>query len=558
MAPKKGLKTTAPKKGPTPKKASPQFPDPNQPKTPTALQEKVRIEIEEKKKDGISKLKQIKRRGMRNQERGYNVWRRIIDKQIIKMKELGDKTYNKAKKITLSVGKSVKKMNEEINKIIDKYNETIAGIVEPLIQTLESVLAGKKYLTAKDLEKFKRIYKVYRDRFSKYLAKKPKLRKELTSLIKQLRKRKPLTQKQMKILVNMVNAKEISKMTSIENTRIGFFLNIMSPKQKTQFLREVIKSPKNNKHSIKIIDSLIKTAVISVRQGHELMKEALSSDSARKKIKTAVRNSILKKFTDGTYNRLQNKTLKERQKIVKSLKEKFYKNPAMRYLSATSVGGILAFVWGFLTASINLIVNRGRLNKEAIWGLSAMAVGTMAVQKGRQTDRRGIIGTDSPFTEFTRSLIFKENKETLKNLKKKEHVQTYADIYSNFPLHDYFNSGGYDVFYQEYQSRKRSQAHVNKSKLRGKIYVKFVSYQDLVRLESRKSNGNAKRLARLKRAVQLMPGTTKQDKINYFNKLLRRLANAAEDTGKKTTKDYKTGIDTIRELYGFKTKKKTK
>lgn len=536
-----------------------------------ALRDRYKKLLENAKNNARKTISNLKSKGKNLGERGFHAWREVIEKQEREINQEAIKALRKNINITNTTQKTVQEIEDQLKNVITEYQNSVEVSVKSMALLTESVLGGKSYLTPKDLEKFMRLYRTHKSKIEDKIKKDPQLRSEISKLIKQLREAKPLTKPQLKKLNEMVNDVDMTKMSTLDNTKIGLFLNLMTPAQRTQFIRETIKSPKNAKHAPKIIDSLTRLGILEIRQGEALMKEAIAQPAAKKHLKKSLRQKLMQDFANGTYNRIQNKSLAEQRKVAKQFKENFYKNPAMRYLNFTSGLGMLAVVWGFLTTSLNLIVNRGKLNKQAMWGLAAMGIGVMATQKGRQTDRRSShaldpIGFNSVNTPFARYIALHEKSDKRFEIKKASYLQTIAAIYKNHPLHQYMQEGGFKTWHDEYQSRKIGQSHLKKEniyqgitskkpkfKVNKNLNAKYVDYDTLIRLEGKRdANGKGSKAPLLKRALKLMPGINDQQRKKAFNSLLKDLEKASKGVPSLNSQQgYDGMIAHVRKAYGL-------
>jgi hypothetical protein len=445
-----------------------------------------------------------------------------------------------------------------VSKVLDLANTKKFNEIEKLFQAekLDPKIASKVLDQAKKLSRSQLAEALNEGRLSileKREAFKLAREKKTAELEKYLQSKKVATEI-IADLKSRAEKGEFAEVSQQEAFRVGFFINMMNPAQKTDFTEQLLQTIPSSKEQQELILNFAKTGVLTKRQSLHLLDQSLQSAN----LTAEQREAIRKPFTDGTIDQLQTTLRSQQAELTKKMGSNFYKNSFDRLSSKSSILGMLGIVWGFLTASLNLIANRGRPNEYAAMGFAAMLGGAFAVQTGSVAYKPGFF--DSTHSAMWAWLV-RGNKKKVENMfKKQKNFETFAQVFDNENLHGFMEQGGFGALLEIADSRAPQQKAANKV---GEIVKhnnggshKFTigkpSFDTL--MQSPKITAPMKNL--LRKALASMPGSSEQAKKDTLDKLLTDLIQAARDTGKISQKGYKLIIDYLKEVQGITKRQK--
>lgn len=266
-----------------------------------------------------------------------------------------------------------------------------------------------------------------------------------------------LTTQEYLQIVKIMNPYDILKQRTelkqtFEATSAGALIGIMKPDQRYHLVEVFMDSDKKSE-SLKIIDSFLRTGILSKVQGEKLTQIAvakglLTQAELEKEWKT--------KFESGYYQQEVDKLKKvmEEEK-VKDYRGMFSENLMERITGRPLVGGIMA-LWGTILMGINIAANMGtkghrweqlstlKTNPYFYAGLGGMLAGTEIatgnLKNGSEWVGGGVIGRG------IESLSEKDDDES-KTAFEKQMRQKMVDTYLNSPkaVEEYLDNGGFET-----------------------------------------------------------------------------------------------------------------
>lgn len=265
-----------------------------------------------------------------------------------------------------------------------------------------------------------------------------------------------LTQAEYLQIVRLINPYDILKQRqnlqqTFEATSAGALIGIMKPDQRYRLVEVFMDSEKKN-DSIKLIDSFMRTGILSKGQGEKLMQIAVAKGLLNQQ---EFEKEWKVKFESGYYQQEVDKLKKVMEdEKVKDYRGMFSENLMERLTGRPLVGGIMA-LWGTILVGINVAANMGtkgnrleqlatlKTNPYFAMGLGGMLAGTEIATGNLKTGSdwfgSGVIGRgiDS----------LSESDDESKTVFEKQMRQKMVDTYLNSPkeVEAYLDNGGFET-----------------------------------------------------------------------------------------------------------------
>jgi len=307
-----------------------------------------------------------------------------------------------------------------------------------------------------------------------------------------------LTAQEYLYIVNLMNPYEVlgqrtDLSKTFEATSAGALIGIMKPDQRYHLVEVFMESPKQ-KDTIMLIDSFMRTGILTNVQGEKLMQAAVSHGLLTREV---FEKEWKVKFDTGYF---QEET-KKFQKVMEDEKAKDYRgifsnNLMERVTGRPLVGGLMA-LWGTIVVAMNVAANMGQKgarmeqlktlfkNPYMYAGLGGMVAGTEiatgTLKEGTNWFGAGVIGRGIDSLDEKDD---EESKTAFEKQMKKKMIETYMN--SPKEVMAYLDNGGFETL-MKFRTEKLEKKELPIVKLDELIMMEKVPTQ-IARLNDIKSN----------------------------------------------------------------------
>lgn len=441
------------------------------------MQEAIDENFETRKKEKIEKIEDAFEKAISGGSQG------IDERALVRLRELKQrqkkavsdlfaekkKTYDTKAKANLGARQS---MADEILKSADDEAQQRITALEAIIQQHKT---GEYITTDEAYEIEKAVFSI-----DEMIKKNP----DMIRLAEKIREGKSdLTPAEYLQIVKIMNPYDILKQRgdlqqTFEATSVGALIGIMKPDQRYHLVEVFMDSEKKDQ-SLKLIDSFLRTGILSKVQGEKLTQIAVAKGLLNQ---SEFERDWKVKFESGYYQQEVDKLrqVMEEEK-VKDYRGMFSENLMERVTGRPLVGGIMA-LWGTILMGINIAANMGakgsrwqqlstlKSNPYFYAGLGGMLAGTEIatgnLKAGSEWMGSGVIGRgiDS---------LTEGGEDESKTAFEKQMKQKMVDKYLNSPkaVEEYLDNGGFETM-----------AKVREEKLKKKE-LPLVKIDDLIMAE---------------------------------------------------------------------------
>lgn len=374
----------------------------------------------------------------------------IRDKQIEEVKKM----YNQAiEKFNKEVGmNSSLDMGNLADELLEDVNEESSKKLKNLSLILNKKVEGE-FMDTKDVVEI--------DKAVIALEKFEKEHPHLQELFEKISEGEDLNYEEYEKIIDLMDISEISKIVTDEKqtfkiTSAGLLIGMMNPLQRFNLVKAVMDSDKKD-ITEDLIDSFLKTGVLTVLQGEQLFKIAVEEEIiSEERYESEFKNKI-----EGTYYLEKNEEYKNliNRDVLDNLRGRFSKNVVDRFVGKPLLGTLL-MLWGGTTTIVNLLASRGKGDGSTglyiLGGLAASGVGLeMATGTMRAGMRRGGLGDylgEGVVSGFLDRMLSDEDK---KDVHKRNGAKLLAESYLGAPadFRAYLEEGG-NVALQKLKTKK--------------------------------------------------------------------------------------------------------
>lgn len=334
----------------------------------------------------------------------------------------------------------LKDANDTARRRLEQLKVVLAKKIEGAFMTTAEVAAIEKAVTAIEL-------------FDKDHP-------ELHALFVKIGEGGNLTPEEYAQVINLMNPADLGKIgvsgpEAFETTASGLLIGVMSPAQRFELVKRYMESDKKE-NTAQLIDAFLKTGVLSLMQGEELFKLAVSAGALsseefeseyKKKLESAYYADELKKFREAVGG-----------ETARDIGGRFSRNVVERFVGKPLLHTLL-MLWGGTTMLVNALASREKGNfaqslkniadNKFFWlGAGAAGVGYEGAT-GTMRDGRGRGGAldffglgEGNISAWLDKMLSDEDRE---DVVKRNALKLLAENYLGAPpaFRDYLENGGH-------------------------------------------------------------------------------------------------------------------